>query len=161
MRGIRFGVGCARTLVLLALAATAAVSPASARGDAEDEEYLRYLKEVLWPKAYFEQNTILLDRILADEFQTIDDEGNWSDKKGEMARVKKGKPSYDSLVFEIKRLDVFANGTAIIAGKGVARGKDGRRAYVMEYESTNVLIKRDGTWKAVASHVSGVKKKYS
>ena len=123
-----------------------------------DEAAIRELKEVLWPKAYFEQDTALLDRILAPEFQMVDGDGNWSSKAEELAWVGKNKPSYDSLTFEIRRLDVFENGTAIAAGKGTIRGADKSGPYVAEYQSTNVLIKRDGQWRAVASHVSGYKK---
>jgi hypothetical protein len=39
------------------------------------------------------------------------------------------------------------------------RGTDDDGPYVAEYQSTNVLIKRDGVWKAVASHVSGYQRK--
>lgn len=130
-----------------------AVTPISA-----DEAALRRLKEVLWPKAYFEQDTALLDSILADEFRMVDADGNWSTKSQELADVKKSKPSYDSLVFAIKRLEVFENGTAIVAGEGTIKGKDKDGPYVATYQSTNVLIKRAGAWKAIASHVSGVKR---
>ena len=66
----------------------------------------------------------LLDRILAPEFQMVDGDGNWSSKAEELAWVAKNKPSYDSLTFAIRRLDVFENGTAIAAGKGTIRGTD-------------------------------------
>ena len=124
---------------------------------ADDREKLTTLKEVLWPKAYREQDTILLDQILADEFQLIDADGNWSDKKFELDYIKKNKPSYDSFRFEIKRLDIFENGTAIVAGTGHIEGNDENGPYKMIYQSSNVLIKRQGEWKAIASHVSGIK----
>ena len=123
-----------------------------------DEVAIRELKETLWPKAYFEQDTVLLDRILGSEFQMVDGDGNWSTKAAELEWVAKNKPGYDSLTFEIRRLDVFENGTAVAAGTGTIRGKDKDGPYVGQYQSTNVLIKRDGQWRAVASHVSGYKK---
>jgi hypothetical protein len=94
-----------------------------------DEAAIRELKETLWPKAYFEQDAALLDRILAPEFLMVDDSGAWSTKAAELAWVAKNKPGYDSLTF-----------------------------YLGHYQSTNVLIKRNGQWRAVASHVSGYKK---
>jgi hypothetical protein len=94
-----------------------------------DEAAIRELKETLWPKAYFEQDAALLDRILAPEFLMVDDSGAWSTKAAELAWVAKNKPGYDSLTF-----------------------------YLGQYQSTNVLIKRNGQWRAVASHVSGYKK---
>ena len=148
----------ARTPFLAALALGAFALGAAGDEMPADEAAIRELKETLWPKAYFEQDTALLDRILAPEFQSVDDAGNWSTKAAEIEWVSKNKPSYDSLTFEIRRLDVFPNGTAIAAGTGTIRGRDENGPYVGKYQSTNVLIKRDGQWRAVASHVSGYKK---
>lgn len=124
---------------------------------ADDEKALRYLKEVEWPKAYREQDTVLLDRILADEFKMIGSDGEWSSKKEELAYIKKNKPSYKSFKFNIKRLDIFENNTAIVSGTGVIQSKDDNGDYEYIYQSSNVLIKRNGTWKAIASHTSGDK----
>lgn len=143
---------CAAVLISLVTVPSSVGDPRS------DEEILRELKEVLWPRAYFEQDDDLLDSILAEEFQMVDAEGNWSNKADQLARVRGRKPSYDSLVFQIKRLDIFENGSAIVAGTGVVDGTDDDGPYTFHYQSTNVLIKRDGEWKAVASHVSGVKR---
>ena len=142
---------------LISLALLAFPSPAAEIS--ADEAELHELKEVLWPKAYFEQDTAILDRILADEFKMVDGEGNWSTKAEELEWVSNNKPAYDSLVFEIRRLDIFDGDTAIVAGTGTIRGSDEDGPYVAEYQSTNVLVKRDGVWQAVASHVSGYRRK--
>ncbi|MEO0734938.1 MAG: hypothetical protein AAFZ52_19025, partial [Bacteroidota bacterium] len=55
---------------------------------AEDERLLRQLKEELWPTAYAEQDTLLLDRILGEDFQMIDQAGNWYEKADELAWIK-------------------------------------------------------------------------
>lgn len=124
---------------------------------ADDEKVLRYLKEVEWPKAYREQDTVLLDRILADEFKMIGSDGEWSSNKEELAYIRKNKPSYKSFKFNIKRLDIFENNTAIVSGTGVIQSKDDKGDYEYIYQSSNVLIKRNGIWKAIASHTSGDK----
>ena len=134
-------------------------APEQAIAQSEDEQALRYLKEVEWPKAYREQDVELLDRILADEFQMIDASGEWSNKEKELEWISNNKPSYDSFKFVITRLDIFENGTAIVAGTGYVKGSDKDGAYEMEYQSSNVLIKRKVGWKAIASHVSGIKRK--
>jgi hypothetical protein len=97
-----------------------------------------------------------VDRILADEFQIIDASGKWSSKQNELDYIKANKPSYDSFRFEIKRLEILENHTAIIAGIGHIMGKDDQGHYKMTYHSSNVLIKRKSTWKAISSHVSGI-----
>lgn len=123
-----------------------------------DEEQLKHLKTVEWPRAYREQDTVLLDRILAEEFQFIDESGTVTTKRDELDYIKKHKPDYTSFVFTISRLEVFENGTAIVSGTGRVKGVDMEgRQYTYTYTSSNVLIKRAGQWKAIGSHVSGVK----
>ncbi len=120
----------------------------------EDEKgKLRYLKEVEWPKAYREQDTILLDRILGSDFQMVTNDGEWSNKAKQIERIKKTAMDHDSFRYEIKRLEILENGTAIIAGTGHIIN-DNKESI---YQSSNILIKRNGIWKAVLSHVSGYK----
>jgi len=146
-----------RRALAIALLAVAALGSDAAAATASDEAELRHLKEVLWPRAYFEQDVALLDSILADEFRLVDAAGNWSTKQDQLERVRTSKPDYDSLVFSIERLEIFADGAAIVAGQGTIRGVEQNRPYVATYQSTNVLVRRDGRWQAVASHVSGVR----
>jgi hypothetical protein len=89
----------------------------------------------------------------------IDNDGNWFSKADELEWVSGNKPSYDSLTFTIRRLEIFENDTAVVAGTGVIRGADEKGRYVGEYQSTNIFIKRDGRWRAVPSHVSGYQRK--
>ena len=125
-----------------------------------DNARLRELKEVLWPKAYREQDPALLAQILADEFESIDAEGNRSTKAEELDYVRKNKPSYNSFRFVIRRLQVFENRTAVVSGTGYieTKAKDGKKGSKTEYQSSNVFIERDGRWQAISSHVSGIKK---
>jgi ketosteroid isomerase-like protein len=146
------------TAVLIGVILIVLSSGSSGAEERSDEAALREIKEVLWPRAYAQQDVALLDSLLADEFQMVDADGNWSTKAEELDWIRSNPPSYDSLVFEIIRLDIFENGSAIVAGKGIVSGTDEQGPYTLEYQSTNVLIKREGAWKAVASHVSGIKR---
>lgn len=151
----------ANSIFILSLVLVLAVLPAASSTGVErsDEDVLREIKEVLWPRAYATQDVALLDSILAEEFKMVDAEGNCSTKAAELDWIRANAPSYDSLKYSIKRLDIFENGTAIVAGTGVVSGSAEEEPYELEYQSTNVLIKRNGVWKAVASHVSGIKEK--
>ncbi len=119
----------------------------------KDLTALRYLKEVEWPKAYKEQDQQLLDRILAEEFQVIDAGGGWSNKMGELKWISENQVSYDSFYYDIQRLEILENQTALICGTGHIWQSDKESIY----SSSNVLIKRGDNWKAVASHISGFK----
>ena len=128
-----------------------------------DKKRLRELKEVLWPKAYREQDPALLAQILADEFESIDAEGSRSTKAEELDYVRKNKPSYDSFRFVIRRLQIFENRTAVVSGTGFieTKAKEGKKGSKTEYQSSNVFIERDGRWQAISSHVSGIKQSES
>jgi hypothetical protein len=128
-----------------------------------DTARLRELKEVLWPKAYREQDPVLLAQILADEFESIDAQGNVSTKAEELDYVRKNKPSYDSFRFVIRRLQIFENRNAVVSGTGYieTKAKDGKKGSKTEYQSSNVFLERDGRWQAISSHVSGIKQSES
>ncbi|MEO9513029.1 MAG: hypothetical protein ABJN84_14075 [Flavobacteriaceae bacterium] len=119
-----------------------------------DRGILKNLKEVQWPKAYQEQDTLLLNTILGDDFQMIDANGIWSNKTIELEWIKENSMDVDSFFYEIKRLDILDNGTALICGTGHIINDSTETIY----QSSNILIKRKEMWKAIASHVSGIKR---
>ena len=132
------------------------VSACSQQADiitSNDLQRLRYLKEVEWPKAYREQDAVLLDRILREDFQLIDQAGGRYSKADEIAWIKEHAIEHDSFYYEIKRLDVYPNGTAVVAGTGHIFND----TTYATYESSNVLIKENDEWKAILSQVSGYK----
>ncbi len=119
----------------------------------KDKEILTRFKKVYWPKAYREQDTILLDQMLGEDFQMIDNSGIWYDKAYELNWLRENAMENDSFWYEIKRMDILPNGTAIICGTGHIVNDSVESIY----QSSNVIVKRYGVWKAVASHVSGFK----
>jgi ketosteroid isomerase-like protein len=143
------------TMFLSSHAATTSASHGAA--EAADIEALRDLKLRLWPKAYREQDTALLDRILDDSFGMIDGSGAISTKSEEVAWIKDNKPGYDRFRYEIERIDVYDGRSAVVSGLGTIEFDEKGGVRTVRYRSTNVLIKRDGRWRAVASHVSMLK----
>ena len=137
----------------LALWSLAAPPPTPVR---DDEAELRRLKQVIWPQAYRERDADLLDRILDADFVLVSDDGSWSTKVDELAGLSSATWPHDSFEFEIKRLDLYNDNTAIISGEGRATGIGAGKPYCLRYQSSNVLIRRDVGWRAVLSHVSGV-----
>ena len=134
-------------LSLLALALLEA-GPVLAK---DDEETLRHFKTVLWPRAYRTQDVELLERLLHDSFQMIDAEGGRSTKSRELDWIAENAWNPGSFEYRIERLDIYEGRVAIIDGTGLAER--------YSYKSSNVLIKEDGEWRAVASHVSGYREK--
>lgn len=134
--------GCTTTVVFLFMLLPAAVQ-------ADEEEILRNFKTVLWQKAYRTQDVELLDRLLHDSFEMIDGEGNRSTKKDELDYISKHAWDPGSFEYRIERLQIYQGSFAVIAGTGIAE--------TYTYKSSNFLIKEDGVWRAIASHVSGRK----
>ncbi len=113
-----------------------------------DEGVLRHFKTVLWPQAYRTGDVDLLDRMLHDSFQMIDADGNRSTKRDELEYIRDNEWDPGEFEYQIERLEIYEDRFAIVAGRGVATE--------YTYRSSNVLIKEDKKWRAVASHVSGV-----
>ncbi|MCU0989117.1 MAG: nuclear transport factor 2 family protein [Xanthomonadales bacterium] len=116
-----------------------------------DDAQLRHIKTVLWPQAYRTQDAALLDSLLHESFQLIDDSGRRSTKQQELEWIAANAWNPGAFEFRIERLDIYNGQTAVVAGRGIASD--------YSYSSSNVLIKADGRWQAVASHVSGVENK--
>lgn len=118
---------------------------------ASDEERLREIKTTLWPTAYKTQNTELLGTILHSSFEMIDTDGSRSNREKELDYVRNNKWDPGEFEYVIERLDIYEDRFAIIDGTGDAEK--------YTYKSSNVFIKENGEWKAIASHVSGYKEK--
>ena len=114
---------------------------------ADDYETLRHLKTVLWPQAYRTQDVTLLDRLLHDTFEMFDGSGNRSTKADELETVRSTRWEPGTFEYRIERLQIYQGSFAVIAGTGIAE--------TYTYKSSNFLVKEDGVWRAIASHVSG------
>lgn len=117
----------------------------------EDKDALRQLKLYTWPQAYKTQDAELLGSILHPSFELIDASGNLSNRDKEMDFVRKNKWNPPGFKYTIERLDIYGGKFAIISGSGNSDN--------YSYKSSNVLIKENGKWQAVSSHVSGFEEK--
>lgn len=141
------------TLAAMATASACSLTPA-------EEQTLRDLKTRRWPAIYAQPDPAALDAFLHPQFQVIDGAGGVTKKAEEVAwlRTKAPDPPNRRFTYTIERLEVFPNCTAMISGQGriEVTTAEGRRQ-VSTYRSSNVLIKVDGAWRPIASHVSGEK----
>ena len=143
-----------KSLALAAIVSFAAcLSPAQSSAR-DDDQVLRQIKTELWPRLYREQDVGGLDRLLHPGFQMIDGSGQRSTKAQELDYVSNNKPTYLNFRFEIVRLDIYPNGTAVVDGIGHLQPD---QCGLYTYASSNILIKENGHWRAIASHVSGGK----
>lgn len=123
-----------------------------AEDNASDEAQLRELKTKLWQQAYRQGDAQLLDKILHESFEFVQNDGSISTKAKELKAVAASKWNPKSFRYEIKRLKVYQGKFAVVSGVGHAETQSGVR-YL--YHSSNHLVKQEGRWQAVSSHVSG------
>ncbi len=153
MKSVLQRITCVVMIACVSACSPSHDAPIDAKALAADQQALRHMKEVEWPKAYREQDTVLLDRLLNDDFEMIEADGTVSNKAAELAWIKKNEWKVDSFRYDIERIHVWPNRTAIISGTGHMISDRSETIYT----SSNVFIKTDSIWQAISSHVSGVK----
>jgi Domain of unknown function (DUF4440) len=122
----------------------------------EDLRQLRQIKLIDWPAAYRDNNIALLDTILHPSFQMIDGSGTVETKQDELKWLKSNKLPPRQFEYRIERIDVYGGATAVIAGLGILTREREGKMQTTRYRSTNILIKENNQWRAIASHVSSV-----
>jgi ketosteroid isomerase-like protein len=137
-------------VVLLAVAALAAQAP-----PAIEKELLKLEND--WNTATEKKDLAFLERLYAVEYLFTDGEGVTFTKAQELARVKN---SSTALPFALSDMKVHVYGdTAVVTGVNTVNWTAGGKEVVGPIRFTDVFVKRDGRWQAVASHGSKVAKK--
>ena len=131
-----------------------AKKPAAAGNAAADE-----LKQIEndWVDAIKAKNGEKLGDILADSWVGLGWDGKTSDKAKSLADMKSPGNSLDNIEMGPMKVRIFGN-TAVVTGsdteKSMERGKDTSG----KYNWTDVFVKQNGKWRAVASQSAKVPK---
>lgn len=122
-----------------------------------DETALRSLKTEHWPSLYRQGDVEGLRALLHDEFRVVDAGGNVSTKADELDWLARN--TYVAREFRYDITSIQCEGPlAVIIGTGsMLDDADPAGKQRSSYVSSNVLIKDQGRWRAILSHVSGIK----
>ncbi len=136
---------------LLSESRAAKVMTALAAPDTPEQEVLAL--ERAWAAAYLAADVKTLDRLEAPEWICTSDKGEVFRKADDLRAV--GDGSYKATVFEMSDLAVQVYGdTAVVTGRqteeATYKGEDASAVYRI----TDVWLRRDGRWQAIASHLS-------
>lgn len=119
----------------------------------EEDEVRRVESE--WGDAFEQRDFATLDRIMADEYILTDPLGNVRGKAESLAALATNK-----VLFESTRSDnvkVRINGdTAVVTARATFKGRYRGWSMAGQYQYTDVLVKRNGSWQAVSSHITAV-----
>lgn len=140
-----------RLLVVVGLLALAPLALGQKEG-AEKEALDAYQKAVdAWIKGDMEA----IDKSLHDDYISTAPGGEVGDKAKTMEMAKSGDVKVDSIDTTDLRARAYGD-TAVVTGRGRMKAKYQGEEIDLDYRFTEVYVKKDGAWKAVASHVTSV-----
>jgi hypothetical protein len=133
------------------------VSAARASGDAKADE-AAILERMHKACAAFEKGepTYLLE-FLDETFTLTDTRGNVTTREQNLDEVRKREPRYDVFRNHGMKVRVYGD-SAVVTGITSIKGTSGGKAFAVDVQFTDTLIKRDGRWRMVASHASPLAK---
>lgn len=143
-----------RVVVLcgVALGVILSIGVAAQTGNAE-QTLLQLERD--WDQANAKNDTAALDRILAPEFVSTDSDGRLTTREQVFARRKSGQVRFITFVSDDHKVHVIGD-TAIVTGRSTIKAvRDGKDVSGQE-RWTDVFVRRNGRWQAVASHSSRI-----
>ena len=109
-----------------------------------------------WVAAYLQGSKELFDRVWADGFIFTSPFGQFTNKEQEIADIKSGALSFESLSTGDIKVEVYGN-TAVVAGCLTMKGRYKDRDISGQYSYTNVLGRQQQEcWRIVASHAAHI-----
>jgi len=118
------------------------------------EEEVKHV-ESEWGDAFERHDIATLDRLMADEYFLTDPLGIVRSKAETLAAIQKNEVRFQSTNSD--DINVRVNGdTAVVTGRSTFRGRYKGWSMAGKYQYTDVLVKRSGSWKAVASHITAL-----
>lgn len=119
----------------------------------EEDEVRRVESD--WGDAFEQRDFGALDRIMADEYILTDPLGNVRGKAESLAALATNEVRFDST--ESDNVTVCINGdTAVVTGRSTFKGRYRGWSMAGQYQYTDVLVKRNGSWQAISSHITAV-----
>lgn len=122
--------------------------------DTSTEEHLRRLNRQ-WMEAYTKRDTAFLESHMSDDYVGTFPDGTVHGKKGEIEAVASGAVSITHMVPREMTVHVYGD-AAVITGQSCVRATVDGQDIADELRFTDVWIKQENQWKAVASQVTRI-----
>jgi hypothetical protein len=108
-----------------------------------------------WVEALTKSDTVALDAIFADTYVDTAENNQRSDKQAVLAVVKSGDLKLESI--KLSDMHVYDYGdAAVVTGSAAQVGNFKGQPLVAKLIFTDTFVRRNGKWKAVASHRSAI-----
>ena len=140
--------------LLLVVFFTGAVPTAQA-GENDDVKVLLDLESKM-ARAWVQQDAQTLEQILADDYTLAGAGDALIGKDQYVAGLDNPEFRTTSAIVADLRVRVYGN-AAVVTGRATYRGWSERRGrYVRRFRFTDTFVRRESTWKCVATHASGL-----
>ena len=144
------------SVLIVCLAVAQAIAADKKGKSGSDEQIIKQLMQE-WADALVKGDQAAIDRIESADWMLTDLEGMLVSKAQAEVSLKSGSVKFESFKLDELKVRVYGN-TAVVHGlatrKSTYKGKDTSG----QYRSTDVFVKRNGRWQAIAAHVSRVAK---
>jgi ketosteroid isomerase-like protein len=151
-----------KTNMVLAIAAAIAIAqlPGYAAGTdrSSGEQQIKKLEQD-WVNAMVKRDGAFLQKIEADDYTLTGPDGKVLTKQEDIKNTTEGDTIFDDIKIEKLKVRLYGD-TAVVNGENMvkAHSKDGDLEEDLSgpYSWTDVFVKENGQWKAVATHVTAV-----
>jgi ketosteroid isomerase-like protein len=144
----------AHLAVIVGLAAGVIFSIEVAAQTANVEQTLLQLERD-WEQANSKNDAASLERILAPEFVSTDSDGRLTTRAEVFARRKSGDVKFTAFTQDDYKMHVIGD-TAIVTGRSTIKASSDGKDLSGQERWTDVFVRRNGRWQAVASHSSRI-----
>jgi ketosteroid isomerase-like protein len=111
--------------------------------------------ELDWGEAFECRDLATLDRLMADEYILTDPLGYVRTKAETLAALKTNEVHFESTNSDDVNVRIYGD-TAVVTGRSTFRGRYRGWPVAGCYQYTDVLVKQQGSWKAVGSHITAL-----
>jgi ketosteroid isomerase-like protein len=125
-------------------------SGANQKGN-DEQAVLQVFNEV--SAALNRSDTAALDRIYADSYTLINEDGVLTTKAPRLAAIKSGELKYESVVFDEVNVRLYGD-TAVLIYRVTSKGKSKGQNIGGQFRATSTYVKMKGRWQLVAAQVT-------
>jgi ketosteroid isomerase-like protein len=137
-------------LAMLSLSASAADAPAHS---AAEKEVMQVTQDAC--QAFLKADVAAAEALLAPEFTLVNSRAVVQSRAEVMKEIRDRDPVYSEFRNHSMNAHVFGD-AAIVQGITTVKGKSGEASFDVNVRFTDTLIRRDGKWRLVVSHVTAI-----
>jgi ketosteroid isomerase-like protein len=143
-----------RIIIVLALLACSTVFAADAAAPSREEQRVMQVTQDACV-AFLTADLAAAEALLAPEFTLVNSRAVVQSRDEVLAEIRNRDPVYDEFRNHSMSARVFGD-AAIVQGITTVKGKSGGQAFDVNVRFTDTLIREQGKWRLVVSHVTAI-----